>query len=337
MSPESDSGHMRVPYTELHETLQRVLEREGFEPGRADLCARLFADANRDGVPSHGLNRFPRFIRTIRNGVVKIHARPIRVSSYGAWERWDGQLGPGNLNAHECMARALVLAREYGLGCVALANTNHWMRGGAYGWQAADAGAIGICWTNTMANLPPWPLTEPRIGNNPLVIAVPRAGGHVVLDMAMSQFSMGALESFRLRGERLPVPGGYDTQGELTHDPAAIEASMRPLPIGFWKGSGLAIVLDVIAATLAAGRATHEIPTAPDRESGLSQVFVAIALPSPSDASHAADQIVDSLHAPAATGEYARYPGERTLETRAQNLEQGVPVEPSIWDEVRSY
>src|SRR5439155_10919673 len=117
-------------------------------------------------------------------------------------ERWDGRRGPGNLNAYESMARAIAMARDHGIGCVALANTNHWMRGGTYGWQAADAGVIGICWTNTLANLPPWGAAEPRIGNNPLVIAVPRrgsGGAHVVLDMAMSQFSYGALAAYRLR------------------------------------------------------------------------------------------------------------------------------------------
>lgn len=326
---------MRVPYQELHDTLRRVLDAMGFEPERAELCARLFADANRDGVASHGLNRFPRFIRTIRNGVVDVHARPVRMAEYGAWERWDGRGGPGNLNAYECMNRALALAREHGIGCVALANTNHWMRGGNYGWQAADSGAIGICWTNTLPNLPPWGVSDPRVGNNPLIIAVPRASGHVVLDMAMSQFSMGALESYRLRGERLPVPGGYDRSGALTQDPSAIEASMRPLPIGFWKGSGLALVLDMVGAVLSAGAATYQIPTEPDRESGLSQVFIAIHVPSVDDASRVADGIIEYLHAGSNAGERALYPGERALETRRRNLEAGVPVEPSIWAQVQ--
>ena len=327
---------MRVPYGELFDTLRRVLETAGFEPPRAAACARLFADASRDGVASHGLNRFPRFLRTIQNGVVDVHARPARVAAYGAWERWDGRRGPGNLNAFECMDRALALAREHGIGAVALANTNHWMRGGSYGWQAAEAGAIGICWTNTLPNLPPWGLSEPRVGNNPLIVAVPRAGGHVVLDMAMSQFSMGALESYRLRGESLPVPGGYDGGGQLTRDPAAIEASMRPLPIGFWKGSGLALVLDLAGAVLSGGAATHQIPTQPERESGLSQVFIAIAVPSVEDASRVADALIDHLHAPSRAGGQARYPGERTLATRRRNLHEGVPVEPAIWEEVRS-
>ena len=95
-------------------------------------------------------------METIRNGVVDIRARPQLVDSNGAFERWDGQKGPGNLNAHACMERAIVLSRQYGIGCVAMANTNHWMRGGSYGWQAADAGVMGICWTNTLPNVPPF-------------------------------------------------------------------------------------------------------------------------------------------------------------------------------------
>jgi len=318
----------------LFDAFVRALRTTGLDDDRARLCARLVADASRDGVPSHGLNLFPRLIAMIRAGVVDVHARPLRVSAVGALERWDGRRGIGNLNAHASMDAAIALARVHGIGCVALANTNHWMRGGAYGWQAAEAGVIGLCWTNTLPNLPPWGATVPRVGNNPLVIAIPRPGrdgAHVVLDMAMSQFSYGALASYRRRGEPLPVPGGYDAAGELTTDPAAIEASHRPLPIGFWKGSGLALMLDMMAALLSGGRATHQIPAHPEQETGLSQVFMALdlsLLEAPATTPGTVDAILEDLQ--------TRYPGERTLETRRQNLEQGIPVEPSIFELVRS-
>jgi 3-dehydro-L-gulonate 2-dehydrogenase len=319
---------MRVSYQDLHDVLLRALGKTGLEPDRASLCARIVADSSRDGVASHGLNLFPRLMKMIRTGVVDVGARPGRVSAQGALERWDGRRGIGNLNAHASMDAAIALARVHGIGCVALANTNHWMRGGTYGWQAADAGVIGVCWTNTLPNLPPWGAATPRVGNNPLVIAVPRSGGaHVVLDMAMSQFSYGALASYRMRGEALPVPGGFDSAGELTTDPAAIEASRRPLPIGFWKGSGLALMLDMMAALLSGGRATHEVPADPEQETGLSQVFVAAdisRLEAPDATSGTVDAILEDLQ--------ARYPGERTLETRRQNLQQGIPVEPSIFE-----
>jgi 3-dehydro-L-gulonate 2-dehydrogenase len=235
------------------------------------------------------------------------------------------------------MTVAIALSREYGMGCVALANTNHWMRGGSYGWQAAEAGVIGMCWTNTLANLPPWGAAEPRLGNNPIVIAVPRAEGPVVLDMAMSQFSFGALESHRRRNELLPVVGGYDAAGELTRDAAAIEASRRPLPIGYWKGSGLALMLDMLAAVLSGGRATHEIPREPLHETYLSQVFLALNPSSlgGADTQAIVHRIIDDLHVPSRDGRRPRYPGERTLETRRRNLAEGVPVDADIWAEVQ--
>ena len=319
--------------------LREVLLKEGFEEEKAEACARLFAEASLDGVYSHGLNRFPRFIAMIRRGVIDVHAEAEGVARFGALERWDGRRGPGNLNAQRCMGRAVALAREHGTGCVALRNTNHWMRGGSYGWQAAEAGAIGICWSNTNQNLPPWGSRERRIGNNPLIIAVPRAEGHVVLDMAMSQFSYGALASYRKRGEELPVAGGFDGGGRLTRDPAAVAEAGRPLPIGFWKGSGLSILLDLLAAVLSDGKATSAIPTDPLDETDLSQVFIAFDLKKlgAEKAAQAADELVRHVQAsaPAEEGTPVRYPGEGTLRTRRENLERGVPVEPDVWEEVR--
>lgn len=327
---------MRIPFDEVVAVLLEALCGTGMAEDRARLCARLFAEASRDGVASHGLNRFPRFLRMIGNGAVDVHASPAKTASAGALERWDGRQGPGNLNAHASMARAIELARAHGIGCVALANTNHWMRGGAYGWQAADAGVIGVCWTNTLANVPPWGSSEPRIGNNPLVIAVPRAAGHIVLDMAMSQFSVGALASYAARGEALPVDGGYDAAGNLTRDPAAIEATGRLLPIGFWKGSGLSLMLDLLAAALSGGRATHEIAAGPEAETALSQVFIAID-PSSLSPWPERERVIDAAIAHLHAGhEDVRHPAQRALETRQRSLRDGVTVDPAIWAEVKA-
>lgn len=220
-------------------------------------------------------------------------------------------------------------------------NTNHWMRGGTYGWQAAEAGFIGICWTNTMPNLPPWGGVERAIGNNPLVIGVPRRKGAVVLDMAMSQFSYGAIESYRRRGEMLPVEGGYDVRGRLTRDPAEIEESWRPLPAGLWKGSGLSIVLDMMAAMLSLGNATHEIAREMLRETALSQVFLAVnpaALGDAAEADRIADEIVASVQRskPADASKPVRYPGEETLRKREESTRLGLQIEAGLWEEILS-
>jgi 3-dehydro-L-gulonate 2-dehydrogenase len=332
----------RIPFAEVRETLAAVLRRLGFSADRAQTCARLFAETTRDGVYTHGINRFPRFVTTIRNGCVDPAGEAAATARLGALERWDGHKGPGNLNALAAMERAIALGREHGVSCIMMGNTNHWMRGGTYGWQAAEAGMIGVCWTNTMPNQPPWGGVEPVIGNNPLVIGVPRAAGPVVLDMAMSQFSYGALESYRKRGELLPVDGGFDDQGNLTRDPGAIESSRRLLPAGYWKGSGLAVVLDMVAAMMALGRATHQIAPDPEREASVSQVFLALnpaAFGPLAQAEQIADAVVASLHnsRPAAPDSKVRYPGEQTLRLREENLRLGLPVESAVWGEIQGF
>jgi 3-dehydro-L-gulonate 2-dehydrogenase len=321
----------------LHAALLAGVERLGLRGERAELCARLFAETTRDGVYTHGVNRFPRFAAMVRNGSIDVAAEAGCVAAMGGLERWDGRRGVGNLNAHAAMTQAVALAKEHGIGGVALANTNHWMRGGSYGWQAAEAGVFAMCWSNTLANLPPWGAKTPALGNNPLVIAVPRgAGAHVVLDMAMSQFSYGTIAAYAGRGQTLPVAGGYDEAGELTRDAAAIERTQRALAIGYWKGSGLSLVLDMLAAMLSGGKATHELPRDPALEAGISQIFLAVdasAMAAAGEMERTADGILRSLReaVPVDPARPVRYPGEETLRVREENLRLGVPVEDDRW------
>jgi 3-dehydro-L-gulonate 2-dehydrogenase len=338
LNRKDDSAMVRVSYEEMYSEFRRVLLKTGFTDTKASLCARLFADASRDGVYSHGLNRFPRFIGYINEGLVDVHAEPEKVEGLGAIERWDGKQGPGNLNAYSSMNRAMELADKYGMGCIALRNTNHWMRAGSYGLQAAEAGYIGICWTNTLPNMPPWGATECRLGNNPIVLSVPIEEGHIILDMAMSMFSYGKLETHALNKKPLPVAGGFDLDGELTRDPQAILDSRRPLPLGYWKGAGLSFLLDIVATVLSGGNSTDDIGKY-SAETNVSQVFLAFHLKNfhnSKDIHQKVNAIVDYYHqAKREEGvEKILFPGERSLNVRKNNLEQGIPVEAVYWNQV---
>lgn len=257
----------------------------------------------------------------------------------GAIERWEGHRGFGPLNAKQAMDRAIELAGQYGIGMVALGNSNHWMRGGSYGWQAANAGCIGICWSNTMPNMPAWGGKDRKIGNNPLILAVPKSNGdHVVVDCAVSQFSYGKIEEARLKGQQLPVPGGYDEDGNLTTDPAAIEKTWRVLPMGYWKGSGISVLLDLISTVLTNANSVQKIGTFGD-EIGLSQIMIAID-PGKFNDAETTDRIVDELVSdikssiPAQEGGKVFYPGEIEINNRRDNMENGIPVIEEKWNAI---
>ncbi|MCX6134356.1 MAG: 3-dehydro-L-gulonate 2-dehydrogenase [Ignavibacteriales bacterium] len=324
---------------ELDREFQRVLLTIGFESQKAKLCAHIFAENTLVGVNTHGINRFPRFVRYVLDGFVKPHAEPQLKHKAGALEQWDGCLGPGPLNALFCTKRGMEIARETGIGCVALSNTNHWMRGGYYGWEAAKSGFVFIAWTNTTANMPAWGAVDCRLGNNPLVLAVPHGDDAIVLDMAMSQFSYGSVELHDLRKSNLPLPGGYDTQGVLTTDPSAILESRRLLPMGYWKGSGLAVMLDLVAAIFAGGDSTHEISTR-EAEYAISQVYILVdpsRLSNNGTIAETVSGIMNDLHGSvSAPGvENVLFPGERVHKTRIENLTHGIPIDKSVWLEIQ--
>jgi 3-dehydro-L-gulonate 2-dehydrogenase len=327
-----------IPFKEMVKQFNRILIKHGFSEQRAKTCATILAENSLDGVSSHGVNRFSLFVSRIKNGFMDPRAEPQKIASFGALEQWDGKMGPGPLNGQYCTTRAMELAEEFGLGCVALRHTTHWMRGGAYGWQAVNAGFAFICWTNTMPNMPPWGARGCKVGNNPLIFAMPRKNGPVVLDMAMSLFSYGKMETYRLKKEELPFYGGYDNQGNLTKNPSEILETWRPLPIGNWKGSGLSMVLDIFSSILSGGLATYQIGKLED-EYNLSQIFIAIDLKrmgTVQELNNIIEGIISDVHSSELAEGVSEiyYPGERALRTRKKNLIHGIPVEEKVWEEV---
>jgi 3-dehydro-L-gulonate 2-dehydrogenase len=331
----------RIQFSEMKSTIKQAFLNAGMPEEKAEICARIHTESSRDGVYSHGLNRVERFVEYLHKGWVDGHAEPALQSSLGTMEIYNGNMGPGILNALFAMNRATEIANANGLGLVSLNNTTHWMRGGAYGWLAADKGYIGICWTNTESCMPAWGARSGGIGNNPFIMAVPRKEGHVVLDMAMSQYSYGKLQVTRLKNQKLPYPGGFDTDGELTDDPGAIEESRRILPMGYWKGSGFAILLDIISSLLSGGLTTAGIDKYDKGSCGsCCQVFIAIDPLKFNTKEFVENAINETIHqiknsVPVKDNSGIYYPGEQSLRTRKENMELGIPVDPGVWEKVK--
>lgn len=329
---------MRVPYETMYSEFLRVLKKIGLPEEKAAISAKLFADASLDGVYTHGLNRFPKFIKSVNNGSVILDHEATLTESFGAFERWNGNRGPGNLNAYQCTKEAIRLAKQYAIGTVALANTNHWMRPGNYGLMAVEQNCIGVFWTNTVPNMPPWGGRDARLGNNPVVLAVPNGDTPVLVDVAMSMFSYGKLESYKRAGKELPVDGGFNKDQQITRNAAEILETHQSLPIGYWKGSGLSLALDLIAAALSGG-ATSQIVGSLPTETQLSQMFICVDLDHFPDREEIKKKIADALaymktSTPVKEGVPVHFPGEHMKQVREDNQKNGIPVDETIWNSV---
>ena len=319
-------------------TLFEIFIKYKFTEEKAHLLSKVFTENSLCGVTSHGINRVPLFIKFVSKKLIDINSEATSVETFGCIERWNGNNGPGIINAVKCTNRAIELAKNYGMSIVALRNTNHWMRGGYYGWQAANKDCISILFTNTKPNMPAWGGKELRLGNNPFIISIPREKGHVVLDMAISQFSFGKINEYKLNDKNLPYYGGWDNQNNLTKDPDAILKSERSLPIGFWKGSALSMVLDMLATILSAGHSTYKLGM-DEYETGVSQVFMCIHQKIFNDSNlqeKLLNEIINFTHdtTPNEPGQKTFYPGERSSKTRLKNLKNGIPVDTRVWDSV---
>ncbi len=274
--------------------------------------AEIFAGNSLDGIYSHGMNRYPRYISDMESGLCDPKVtKAEKVGGFGALEVYDAHFGVGPLIAEQMTARAIELAKAHGIACVALRN-------------------------NTCMNLTAWGTLEPSTGNNPITFAIPREKGSLVMDMAVSQYAYGKLEIMAQEGKMLDTPCGYDADGNPTCDPQKICESGRMMPMAMWKGSALSIMLDLCASMLSAGRTSRMIGLMSDGEKGMSQVFIAIHPAAVVDMKAVEAQMEETiafLHSlpPIEGGRGVHAPGEGLDRTRAKNRENGIPVTEETW------
>ncbi len=333
---------MRIPFEEVKATLKEILMGRNTPEPYAEEVAHVLAQNSLDGVYTHGINRFVALINSIELGSVLPTETACRVSGLGGYEIWDGRSGLGIVNARICTQRAIELAKTHGIACVSIRNSNHWLRGGTYGIMAAQAGMLGIIFTNARANMCAWGTMEHCLGNNPLVMAVPRKNGeHVIMDTSFSQYSYGKLQLAKLEGRTMPDPAGYDDEGNLSSDPTEVLRCKRLISMGKWKGSSIAMLLDLITSVSSFGYSSAAMAAMEGTdERACSQTFIIIN-PFALGEQEQADAIVDEalemvLGATPVPGETVRYPGQAMLGIRKENTQLGIPVHEKVWNKILS-
>jgi LDH2 family malate/lactate/ureidoglycolate dehydrogenase len=215
------------------------------------VVADALIQAELRGIDTHGVHLLTLLTERVEAGMLAIPAKLAVVEDSGATALIDGGNGLGPAAGHKAMALCIAKAKEFGIGCCLIRNTNNIGMLSVYTLMAAKAGMVGLVMANAASAMSPWGGAEPFFGTNPLSIAVPSDEGTppVVLDMSSTMVARGKIR----RAARLkqPIPEGwaFDAAGAPTTDPSSALAGTLS-PIGGPKGYGLALMVDVLAGIL---------------------------------------------------------------------------------------
>ena len=337
---EAGPADSPVPVEAVRAFIADALAACGLPPADAAVVAQRMIDADLAGIDTHGIARLPQYVPWLRRGT--INPRPtIRIAERGpATAVVDGDNGMGHLVMTLAAETAIALAREAGVGWVGARRSNHAGAGGVYAALALEHGMIGIYGAASSANhMAVSGGAEPMLGTNPIAVAIP-AGEEppVVLDIATSVSSFGAIRKHMLEGR--PIPEGWvidRTEGKPITDPErAAEGTL--LPIGGYKGSGLALVIGLLAGPLnraAFGRDVQDFGGDRDRETNTGQFVIALDvarfLPLPVFTAEIDRHIRDLRNSQRLPGvERIRVPGGERSRRMRERLRDGVPLTAAL-------
>lgn len=256
---------MNAPAAELLALTTAVFRACGMDPADAALVADTLVDADLGGVHSHGVLRVPEYVAKLTVGGVDPRARPAVVSRRGACLVVDGGNSMGQVGARFAMGEAIAAARAHGVGMAAVRGSNHCGAMAYYARLAVAADMIGLATTNALPTMAPWGGAERILGINPLSVGIPAGREPPILyDAAFSGSSHGKIRVHQQTGEPLPAGWALDRDGRPTTDPAAAIDGLL-VPIGGFKGAGLALVMGVLSAMLSGAAYGTELG---DMESG---------------------------------------------------------------------
>ena len=239
-----------VPVEALRAYGHEALTKAGLDRNGAEIVTEVQLEASLRGQPTHDMVSIPRYARRLRAGLINPKPK-IRVENETAVSaRIDGDNGPGQWVAVVAMEVAIRKARERGIGVVSVYRSNHFGAAGHYPWLAAREGLIGLCTTNGPVVLAPTGGITPTFGNNPFAAGIPAGEEHtVLLDITMTVAPRGKIGLKVAEGQPLPEGWILDQDGRPSTALDDLVAGLG-VPIGGYKGYGLALVMEVLSGVL---------------------------------------------------------------------------------------
>ena len=329
---------MRIQSDALIRLARSVFLRAGSEQAEADAIAEHLVDANLKGHDSHGVARVIRYVRYLEAGSLFPNRELSVVFETDTLAVADGNSGFGQSIGIAAVKLGVAKAKAAGVALVALRNTGHLGRIGAWAERAAEDGVISIHLVNTSGlgmKVAPFAGTDARMSTNPISIGVPRADGPpLIFDAATAFVAEGKVFVAANKGVDLPAGALLDNQGRPTVDPQALYADPPGAitAFGLHKGSGLCFMTDLLAGILTGGGCTA--PGVRHLANNMLSIYI--------DPSSFADQDYLAQETerfmawvkaspPAEPGGEVLVPGEPELARKAERLAEGVLLDDTTW------
>ena len=316
-----------------------ILEAHALEHGHAALVAQSLLWAELRGVPSHGVSRLPTYVQWLRSGEMSTAAQMRMNRCAPALALLDADRAPGAVALDEAARTAESLARECGTGTVFVRHTTHTGALGACTSGLAHAGFAAIAMAASGPNMIYHGAAVPGVSTAPLSIAIPRRGEPLVFDMASGATALGRILQARREGSPLPEGVAADAGGRPTRD---AQLAVAPLPLGGPKGSGLALMMELLCSALAGAailapalgdRATRQ----PHRQNALMLAIDVQRLLPAGESAIAVEALADAIHSlPAAHGTEVLLPGERGGREQSRRAREGIPLSAGVATELEA-
>jgi LDH2 family malate/lactate/ureidoglycolate dehydrogenase len=329
----------RITAADLESFISRAFRAVGVPANDARVIAELMARADVNGSDGHGVFRLPQYIRRIKGGAVNVRPK-IRIErEAAAMALVDGDNGMGHLVMRFAAETAIEKAKQAGVAWVGAKCSNHAGPASLYASMALPHDMIGLYMAVGSANhLPPWGGLDMLLSTNPLAVAVPAAEEPpIVLDMATTVAAYGKVKTKAQRGEMMPVGWMMDRTGKPLTDPKRANEGFL-LPIGDYKGYGLALIIGLLAGTLngaAMGKDVIDFNADDTSVTNTGHAIVAISLAAfgeVGDFKRSVDTLARDLRNSKRLPGVDRIwlPGEQSYAKRADNLQHGVALAPAL-------
>ncbi|MFJ7567625.1 Ldh family oxidoreductase [Herminiimonas sp. NPDC097707] len=321
-----------VTIDELTSLTMLALEKAGASLSAAKAAARALVAADAQGLASHGVSRVPQYTTFLRNGRSSTTAIPKIVHSKGGACLIDAQSGMAYEACALAIQTATARAREFGISCVGVTNSNHFGAAAVHLEPLGRAGLVGLAFSNSPAAMPAWGGKTPLFGTNPIAAIFPRRDAEpLVIDLALSEAARGKIMLAAKDGKPIPLGWAVDKDGKPTTDAkAALAGSM--LPAGGVKGAMIALTVELLAIALTGSAFGFEADSFFSDEGNqprLGQLFLAID-PGALAGSDVYFSRIETLLGMMLQDDGVRLPGERRHGLAVKAAQHGIEIPDAL-------